>query len=206
MGRILLVRHGESVWNAERPPRWQGWADPPLSAAGREQAAAAAVVLADEGIEVVACSDLQRARETARIIADALGVADLIVEAGIKERDVGDWSGLTRAEINRRWPGAIEAWQEGRMATIPGGEGDINDRVTAGLARIGEQAGDRTALAVTHGGVIRSLVRHLGGEAQAAVANLGGWWVERRSPLDPLTLGPAVVFEPVASSPPSTAL
>lgn len=201
MGRILLIRHGESTWNAEG--RWQGWADPPLSDAGRDQARAAAVLLAGEGIEAVVASDLRRARETADIIATALAIDEVGTEPGIRERDVGHWSGLTRAEIEARWPGQVDDWRAGRLTTIPGGEGDIHERVVAGVGRILDRAGDRPVLAVSHGGVIRSLVRHLGGPVEA-VANLGGWWVDGGAG-GRLRLGPAVVFGS-ATPPPTTVL
>ena len=201
MGRILLLRHGQSTWNAQG--RWQGWADPPLSAAGRTQAAAAAVLLADEGIEAVASSDLRRARETADIIAAALGHEHVLIEPGIRERDVGEWSGLTRADIDARWPGMLTAWRTGRLRSLPGGEGDINDRVIAGIDRILGQVGDKVTLAVTHGGVIRGLVRHLGGDPDL-VANLGGRWIEGVP--GRLRLGPAILFDTDEGNAPTTVL
>lgn len=175
MGRILLLRHGQSTWNAER--RWQGWADPPLSEQGRAQARAAAVALSGHGFELVASSDLCRARETAEIIAAAIGIAAVVIEEGLRERNVGEWSGLTDVEINARWPGMLDAWRAGQLDTLPGGEGDINRRVIAGIERVMDQAAGRTTLAVTHGGVIRGLERHLGIEPQR-VGNVGGRWIE----------------------------
>lgn len=174
MGRILLLRHGQSTWNAER--RWQGWADPPLSERGREQARTAAAALAGTGLEVVASSDLARARETAEIIAAAIGVAEIIVEEGLRERNVGEWSGLTDVEIHARWPGMLDAWRAGDLAVLPGGEGDINARVVAGLERLWGHAAGRSVVAVTHGGVIRGLERHLGIVPQS-VGNVGGRWI-----------------------------
>ncbi|MBA2326593.1 MAG: histidine phosphatase family protein, partial [Actinobacteria bacterium] len=70
--RLFLVRHGESTWNADG--RWQGQADPPLSALGEEQACDAAARLAAGGFSRVVASDLQRARRTAEILAEALGL------------------------------------------------------------------------------------------------------------------------------------
>lgn len=201
MGRILLLRHGQSTWNAEG--RWQGWADPPLSPAGRTQAAAAAVLLAGHGIEAVASSDLRRARETAEIIADALGIENVLVEPGIRERDVGEWSGLTRTDIDARWPGMLTAWRSGQLLALPGGEGNINERVVAGISRILDQVGDRVTLAVTHGGVIRGLVRHLGGDPDL-VANLAGRWIDGVP--GRLRLGPAIVFDTDEGNAPTTVL
>jgi probable phosphoglycerate mutase len=93
--RLLMVRHGQSTWNADG--RWQGHADAPLSVLGEAQAAAAAEAIGD--IDVVVASDLARARRTAEIIADALGVGPALVDARLRERDAGAWTGLTRHEI-----------------------------------------------------------------------------------------------------------
>src|SRR3989442_14475718 len=101
--RVLLVRHGQSEWNAQG--RWQGQADPPLSDLGRAQARAAARSLGS--VDAVYASDLQRAAETAVIIAEQLGIGPVILDADLRERDAGDWSGLTREEIHERYPGYL---------------------------------------------------------------------------------------------------
>lgn len=174
MTRLLLLRHGLTGWNAER--RWQGWADAPLSDVGREQARAAVPALRALGFTAVVTSDLGRARETAEIVAEGLGLGPVEVEVGIRERDVGAWSGLTTDEIEARWPGMIEAWRAGELAQLPDGEGDIMSRVEPALERILVLHPGGTVLAVTHGGVIRSVERHLGLEPQS-VSNMGGRWV-----------------------------
>lgn len=169
--RILLVRHGQSVWNAVG--RWQGWADPPLSDLGRRQSRLAGKGL--QGIDVVASSDLQRAVETAALIAEPLGLPGPAVEPRLRERDVGEWTGLTRAEMERRWPEALAA-----MADPPGGESvtTLQARVGAAVADLAETYPDSVVLAVTHGGVIRSLERQLGVDPEA-LPNLGGTWLEQ---------------------------
>src|SRR5687767_11323336 len=93
--RVLLVRHGQSEWNATG--RWQGQADPPLTDLGRRQARSAAAALGT--VDAVFASDLQRASETALIIAGELGVGPVVVDPDLRERDAGEWSGLTRVEI-----------------------------------------------------------------------------------------------------------
>lgn len=103
MTRLLLIRHGQSEWNADG--RWQGQADPPLTDLGRAQARHAARSLGV--VDAIVASDLQRAAETAAIIAEELGVGPLVLEPGLRERDAGEWSGLTRAEIERDWPGYL---------------------------------------------------------------------------------------------------
>src|SRR5437588_9392153 len=113
--RALVVRHGQSTWNALG--RWQGHADPPLSPLGEEQAAAAADRLVGVVVEVCA-SDLARARRTAEIVAGRLGVS-LRLEPRLRERQAGPWTGLTHEEIAAGWPGYLEA---GRPP--PGFEGE----------------------------------------------------------------------------------
>ena len=175
MSDLLLLRHGESVWNAAG--RWQGWADPPLSARGEEQARAAAEALTGVGLTAVIASDLERARRTAETIADHLGLGEVVIEPGIRERDVGEFSGLTRDEIDARWPGIIAKWRRGEVERAPGGEGpEFIERVLVTLDRIAERFPGERVLVVTHGGVIRTTRRHLGGEP-GTLANLGGLWL-----------------------------
>jgi len=164
---VLLVRHGQSTWNADG--RWQGHADPPLSELGRAQAVAARV----PPVDLVMASDLQRARETARLMADALGGLEVHVDPRFRERAAGPWTGLTRAEIQERYPGYLD---EGRRP--PGFEldSDIIGRVLEALHDLhGRHPGGRV-LVVAHGGVVRALERHLGCD-DAIVPNLGGRWL-----------------------------
>src|SRR5690554_3316332 len=99
---IAFIRHGQTDWNAAL--KMQGTSDIPLNETGRQQARDAVNVLADAGWEVIVSSPLSRARETAQIVADGLGIAlgrsyDLLVE-----RAYGEGEGLTLAEIDARWP------------------------------------------------------------------------------------------------------
>lgn len=169
MSRLLLIRHGQSEWNALR--RWQGQADPPLSELGRQQAAAAAARL--EPVDVVATSTLQRSRVSAEIIAEAMGCDPPIPVPELIERDVREFSGLTRVQIEERYPGFLE---DGRRP--PGWEQDdaLLARILAGISRLADVVGDRTAVVVTHGGVIYSLEAHLGCPP-SRVTNMSGRWV-----------------------------
>ena len=180
MTRILLVRHGQSAWNASG--RWQGWADPPLTELGRQQAEAAAAAVGVVG--AIVASDLERAITTALVISEATGVGPVVVEPGLKERDVGEWTGRTRAEIAERWPDAFAQLvaQNGAAppVTPPGGEPPevVLERVTEALLRITDLVGPAgDALAVTHGGVMRGLERSLGRPPEP-IPNLGALWVE----------------------------
>ena len=92
MIRVLLVRHGETDWNAQR--RYQGQTDVPLNEAGRRQADALAERLAGEEISAVLSSDRQRARQTALAIAAPHGLP-VQEEPRMCEIALGDWEGLT---------------------------------------------------------------------------------------------------------------
>jgi broad specificity phosphatase PhoE/predicted metal-dependent hydrolase len=196
--RLLLLRHAESEWNARG--RWQGWADPPLSAEGRAQALAAGRLLRPEGFTSVATSDLQRARMSAELLAGALGLSrPVLMDPGLREYDVGEWSGLTRAEIEARWPGALDAWRSGRLTATPGGEtrDAFSARITAAVERVGASDSAGQVLVMTHGGVISTLERLLGAD-QRRLAHLGGRWVESSG--GKLHPGDVVfLFEPDAS-------
>lgn len=175
MAHLLCVRHGESTWNATK--RWQGWADPPLSELGEAHAREAAARLVDVEFAAVFSSDLLRARQTAALLADG---REVVVEPLLRERDVGDWSGLVTAEIEARWPGQIEAWRAGRIPSPPGGEdnGEFTARVVAGVERVATMVGDRgPALVVVHGGVVRALERAAAEDA-LTLPNLGGRWFD----------------------------
>ncbi len=174
MARLLLLRHGESTWNAE--DRWQGWDDPPLSDAGRRQAEEAVASLAPAGLDGVVCSDLARARQTAAIIAGALGLA-IEEDPALRERDVGAWTGLTRTEIEQGWPGALAAWRARRLASPPGGETDASmaDRAIPAVRRLAARP-EGSLLVVTHRGVVGVVERHLGHQP-SRTPNLGGRWV-----------------------------
>jgi len=166
-GRLLLVRHGESTWNAEL--RWQGTADPPLSDLGERQARAAAPAVAALAITALVTSDLVRARQTAALVAPP-GI-EIDLEPALRERSAGEWTGLTRDEIEDRFPGDLAA-----RRSPPGFEPDepLLARVLPALT--GLLAADGVALVVTHGGVIRTVERVLGAPS-VAVPNLGGRWV-----------------------------
>ncbi|MGI9608569.1 MAG: histidine phosphatase family protein, partial [Acidimicrobiales bacterium] len=100
MARILIVRHGQSEWNAMG--RWQGQADISLTDLGRAQARAAATRLGS--FDLIAASTLMRAAETAYIISNELGIGPISPMVDLVERSVGEWSGLTSVEIEEGWP------------------------------------------------------------------------------------------------------
>ncbi len=193
MTRVLLIRHGQSKWNADG--RWQGQADPPLTELGRLQASHAARHVG--AVDAIVASDLQRATDTALIIAEQLGVGPLVLEPGLRERDAGEWSGLTRADIERDWPGYLDpppADRHASFGTAPAPDGAARkpdrrrppswepdevllERVVAALARIHDLAPDGEVIAITHGGVVYALEGELGSPFER-LANLAGRWFD----------------------------
>lgn len=167
MHAVVLVRHAQSVWNALG--RWQGHADPPLSPEGEAAALAAAVAAGDVagggGFDLVVTSDLQRTRRTAELLVSAQpDPPPAVVEPLLREFDVGAWSGLTRADIEARWPDQIALFDAGRLAAPPGGESraDFEARVRAAAGAVAGAVAAHGAcrtLVVSHGGLVRALGR-----------------------------------------------
>jgi 2,3-bisphosphoglycerate-dependent phosphoglycerate mutase len=158
---ILLIRHGETVWN--RSGRMQGWQDSPLSAAGVAQAQALAERFASDRVARLISSDLGRAQETARPIAARLGIP-IEIDPAMRERNYGIFEGRTHDEIERDHPVAYASFSSRDPAyVIPGGESAVAfaARVLRALERIAvARAGDRVAV-VTHGGVLGVVYRHV---------------------------------------------
>ena len=166
MVNLLVVRHAASVWNLEG--RWQGQADPPLAEQGAAQARLAAASLGD--VSCIVSSDLRRASSTAEIIAEALGAGPVTIDAGWRERDVGRWQGLTTAEIESQYPGALGAGNY-----PPGWESNesLLDRVFAAIRRTEARVVSGDVLVVSHAGVIYTLEQHFGCDFDR-IGNLGG--------------------------------
>ena len=175
MQDLLIIRHGESEWNVQK--RWQGWLDAPLTAQGLQQARDRADALVRSGFApaVVHCSDLGRAHTTAEIIADALGVPAR-PHPGLRERSGGDWEGFTADEIDERWPGQRQAWRDGEITRVPGGENDATVLARFDEAIVGALATGVPALVVTHHGILRLVATRAGADVHALIPNLGGYW------------------------------
>lgn len=197
MTRLLLVRHGESEWNAQG--RWQGQADPPLTERGRRQAAEASGSLGS--VDAVITSDLARAAETGAILGRLLGVGHVAVEPRLRERHAGPLSGRTREEIHVAFPGLL---RDDPAGFVPGPDGqpawpegwesddDLWERVEIALLAIGRLVPDGDVVVVTHGGVIYTVERRLDGADRGRLANLGATWLSVEA--DRLRLGERILL------------
>lgn len=170
---MLLVRHGESTWNAVR--RWQGQADPPLTERGEQQARRAGVAARDHGpFDAVVTSTLVRAHRTGELIAEGLELEMFEPDSGLSERGAGEWEGLTRVDIEAQYPGYLA--EDKRP---PGYELDpsVVARSMASLVRLAAEHPDTTLLVVTHGGVIHALERAVTDSSKwQRLDNLTGRW------------------------------
>jgi glucosyl-3-phosphoglycerate phosphatase len=175
ISRVLVWRHGRTAWN--EAGRFQGQQDPPLLEAGRAEATRAARHLVAEGVDdggvVVATSDLGRAVDTATVLTDLLGAAPR-VDPRLREHGLGNWEGLTRAEVAERFPEQYADWQAGRPVRGRGGEdaAAVGARAVAALADL---PAARTAVVVTHaatGGRLIEALLGLGPEHRRLVGPL----------------------------------
>jgi 2,3-bisphosphoglycerate-dependent phosphoglycerate mutase len=157
--QLLLIRHGETAWNAEH--RIQGQLDIPLSPLGVLQSARLAECLANEPIDAVYSSGQSRAWLTAAPLAARLGL-ELIAEPRLRERSFGIFEGLTLDEIAARYPLEFKKWRERDPAWRPeGGESgqQLIDRVLSAVSDIGIKHPSQTVVLVSHGGVLDVLYR-----------------------------------------------
>ena len=201
MTTLILVRHGETDWNRDR--RIQGSTDIPLNDTGRQQARDAGAALREQlGLDapvVVVSSDLSRARETAEIIARELGTRVSRLYPDLRERAYGEAEGISAEEFLARWG-------DWHSAEVPGAElwPDLRVRGLRGLRRVVRDARRETApvaasvIVVTHGAMIRELIRHAtAGELPPAGERLANGsahtMLYERERLRLLSYGPAAV-------------
>lgn len=172
-----MIRHAESEWNAQG--RWQGHAEVPLSARGKLHAQEVGLLL--KRFDVIVCSDLMRATQTAQIIASAAGIEHIRLEPRLRERNAGRWQGLSRDEIERGWPGFLKS---GKRPEGYEHEEQLLSRVDAGLGDIAAEESEnkknkRKVLIITHGGVIHGL-KMRAGMPSSQIPNLSGHWLVLR--------------------------
>lgn len=161
--RLIAVRHGETAWN--RDARIQGHTDIPLNERGLWQAERVGAAVAQEAVDAIYSSDLQRARLTAQSIARASGVA-LQLEPGLRERHFGELEGLTHDEIHTRWPEQARRWKQRDPAYGPvGGETltEFYQRCVGNLTRLAQRHLGQTIVVVAHGGVLDCFYRAANG-------------------------------------------
>ncbi len=155
MTTIFLARHGESDWNVEK--RFQGHSDRPLTNRGREQAHALADLVASEEIDAVYTSPLSRARETAEIVAVRAGLEPIALPE-LREVDTGSWSGLSRVDVEARFPEGFARWRSGGSGWEDGETyEEMAERVIGALRTIAEDHPDGRVLVISHGGPIRAI-------------------------------------------------
>lgn len=161
MPKVILVRHGESVWNSQR--RIQGSLDPELSPRGRRQTDLLVSHLRAHLTPAVAAiysSPLRRAAQTADQIAVAYQIP-VVHEPDLREMSLGRWEGKTVAEIQATYPGCYEQWLEDPLAfPAPGGEDlrSFERRVVGVLERMQNTQPKADLIVVSHGGVIKALL------------------------------------------------
>ncbi len=159
--RLLLIRHGSTLDNEQL--RYTGQTDVPLSPLGESQVAQLGKQLANEALDIIVTSDLQRARATGAAIAHYHQVP-VYEDAAIREIYLGAWEGMTLAELLELDPESVERWQNEPLdVRPPGGETikQLRDRVVHALEFWYAKYPDATVVWVTHGGVIRVLLCHL---------------------------------------------
>lgn len=161
MKYVYVIRHGQTEWNAEG--RWQGQLDVPLSAEGRSQARALAHHLADKGLSAVYASDLMRAAETGRILAEAARTP-LYLDNRLRELNLGVFQGLTHAEIRERYAADEHQMQTSYLDhVVPRGESRraMQKRMYEAWQEIVVQMDAQPVALVSHGGAIRILLLRL---------------------------------------------
>jgi broad specificity phosphatase PhoE len=182
---LLLARHGESDWNRSR--RWQGFADRPLTEVGRQQAKELAGRLDEIELDAVFSSDLRRARDTAEAVARRKGLV-VRTTAALREVDVGSWSGLTREEVEARFPDAYARWLRGAEGWTDGETYDqLSERVIQAIGQIAADHDGKRVLVVAHGGTLRAV--------HAAALGLDIHTFRRTQPVEPNATLSAIVVE-----------
>ncbi len=165
MSKLVLIRHGQSLWNLEN--RFTGWIDVPLTDQGRAEARRAGQLIADIKFDVAYTSALSRAQETLQIVLEEIGQKlPVIRDQALNERHYGDLCGLNKAETAKRYGDQqVKLWRRSYDVAPPGGESleltakrtlPFYERAIAGDLRQG-----KNVLVVAHGNSNRSIVMRL---------------------------------------------
>ncbi len=158
MTLLYLIRHGRTAWNNDG--RMQGWADPSLDARGQQQAQALAQRLYSESFAAFYSSPLARARETAEAVAAGHHMR-VVYDDRLRERNLGEWTGLTFEQAKARYP--AEAEDDWRIPGPPGGESqaDLMARMAAVLDEVVARHREGTVGVFSHGGALSAYLEHL---------------------------------------------
>jgi probable phosphoglycerate mutase len=157
--RLLVIRHGETAWNREA--RIQGHIDIPLNETGQWQAQRLGCSLADAGLHALYSSDLRRAHDTAKAVAETTGLP-VMLDAGLRERHFGRLEGMTPDEVSAQWPEEARRWREREPSYGPeGGETleGFNARCVQTLTNLAGRHPGQTIAVVAHGGVLDCFYR-----------------------------------------------
>lgn len=158
MTKLILIRHGQTVWNKEL--KYQGHSDVALTATGSEQATLVAQRLAGEEIAAVYASDLSRAFITAQAIAKSRKLQVMPI-TDLREINFGQWEGLTYEQINAHWPDILSKWYfSPDEVNIPGGESfrELKERAMRVIDELIARHPKQTIVVVSHGGTIRTIL------------------------------------------------
>ena len=186
--RLVMLRHGQTEFNAGS--RMQGQLDTDLSDLGRDQAVAAAEVLAKRQPLVIVSSDLRRALDTAMVLGERSGLP-VLVDPRLRETHLGDWQGMTHVEVDTAAPGARLAWREDARWAPHGGESRVDvaarsmpvvEELLADQSDWGVDDPERPVVLVAHGGLIAALTAallHLPVDNWPALGSMGNAsWVQ----------------------------
>ncbi len=176
MPKLILVRHGQSLWNLE--DRFTGWVDVPLTAKGEEEARAAGLKLKGISVDVAYTSNLQRAQNTLRLITESMGVQiPTIRDEALNERHYGELQGLNKARTAEKYGSEqVHIWRRSYDVPPPGGESlkMTAERTLPFFERsiLGDIAQGKDVLVVAHGNSNRSIVMKLDGLTEEQVLQL----------------------------------
>ncbi len=188
MAYLVLVRHGESEWNAKGI--WTGWTDVDLTEKGRKEAKLAAQLIRNMPIALAFTSDLKRAKETWNIIQQALGLENVraTASAALRERDYGNFDGMYKDEVEKEYGQELfQKWHRGWDYPVPHGETlkQVYERVIPYYKEeiLPSLVAGKNVIITAHGNSLRALVKYLDNVSGADIAGLniptGGVYVYR---------------------------
>lgn len=176
MAKLVLVRHGQSLWNLEN--RFTGWVDVPLTALGIQEARDCGQKIKHLSFDVAYTSALSRAQDTLTHILDSMGVAvPVIRDQALNERDYGDLSGLNKDDMRRMYgEEQVHIWRRSYDVAPPKGESlkDTRARTLPFYERciLGDLKQGKNVLVAAHGNSNRAIVMHLDQLTEAEIVEL----------------------------------